>query len=82
LPNIVFILADDLGYGDLKKFNPDAQIPTPNLTRLANEGLICTNAHSASSVCTPSQYGILTGRYAFRSSLKIGVLGDYSGRNN
>lgn len=78
LPNIVFILADDLGYGDLKKFNKDAQIPTPNLSQLADEGLMCTNAHSASSVCTPSRYGILTGRYAFRSSLKKGVLGGYS----
>lgn len=78
LPNIVFILADDLGYGDLKKFNKDAQIPTPNLTRLADQGMIFTNAHAASSVCTPSRYGILTGRYAFRSKLKKGVLGGYS----
>lgn len=78
LPNIVFILADDLGYGDLKAFNPQAQIPAPNLTRLAERGTIFTNAHSSSSVCTPSRYGILTGRYAFRSSLKKGVLGGYS----
>jgi arylsulfatase A len=74
LPNVIFILADDLGYGDLRKFNPDAQIATPNLTRLAGQGMIFTNAHSASSVCTPSRYGILTGRYAFRSTLKNGVL--------
>ncbi|MES2375395.1 MAG: sulfatase-like hydrolase/transferase [Bacteroidota bacterium] len=77
-PNIVFILADDLGYGDLKSFNPEAQIPTPNISRLANQGIIFTNAHSASSVCTPSRYGILTGRYAFRTSMKKGVLGGYS----
>lgn len=78
LPNIVFILADDLGYGDIKKCNPNAQIPTPHLNRLADEGILFTNAHSASSVCTPSRYGILTGRYAFRTSLKKGVLGGYS----
>lgn len=78
LPNIVFILADDLGYGDLKKFNPEAQVSTPNLSRLANEGMIFTKAHSASSVCTPSRYGILTGRYAFRTPMKKGVLGGYS----
>ena len=78
LPNIVIILADDLGYGDLQKFNSESQIPTPNLTRLANNGMIFTNAHSGSSVCTPTRYGILTGRYAFRSSLKKNVLGGYS----
>lgn len=78
LPNIVFILADDLGYGDLKKFNPDAQIETPNLSKLADAGTIFTNAHSASAVCTPSRYGILTGRYAFRTSMKKGVLNGYS----
>ncbi|MES2426971.1 MAG: arylsulfatase [Bacteroidota bacterium] len=77
-PNIVFILADDLGYGDLKTFNPEAQTSTPNLTRLAQQGMMFTNAHSASSVCTPSRYGILTGRYAFRTSMKKGVLNGYS----
>ncbi|MGF7078725.1 sulfatase-like hydrolase/transferase [Mucilaginibacter sp. UYCu711] len=77
-PNIVFILADDLGYGDLKKFNPNAQTSTPNIDRLATGGMMFTNAHSASSVCTPSRYGILTGRYAFRTSMKKGVLGGYS----
>lgn len=78
MPNIVLILADDLGYGDLKKFNSNAQIPTPNITKLADQGMMFTNAHSASSVCTPSRYGILTGRYAFRSPLEKGVLGGYS----
>lgn len=78
MPNIVFILADDLGYGDLKAFNPQAQIPTPAISRLAEHGVRFTNAHSASAVCTPSRYGILTGRYAFRSQLKKGVLGGYS----
>lgn len=77
-PNIVFILADDLGYGDLKCFNPNAQTITPNLSRLATDGMIFTDAHSASSVCTPSRYGIITGRYAFRTKMKKGVLGGYS----
>jgi len=77
-PNIVFILADDLGYGDLKVFNPDARIPTPHLSRLAEQGMMFRDAHTSSSVCTPSRYSILTGRYAFRSSLKKGVLGGYS----
>ncbi len=76
-PNIIYILADDLGYGDIKKFNRNSQISTPNLDRLASEGAIFTNAHSGSSVCTPTRYGILTGRYAFRSSLKNGVLKGY-----
>ncbi|TZF82614.1 arylsulfatase [Pedobacter sp. BS3] len=77
-PNIVFILADDLGYGDLQSFNSGAQISTPNLSKLASQGTIFINAHSGSSICTPSRYGILTGRYAFRSSLKSGVLDGWS----
>lgn len=78
LPNVILILADDLGYGDVKKFNPQSQVATPNMDQLANEGIMFTNAHSASAVCTPSRYGIITGRYCFRSSLKKGVLGGYS----
>lgn len=77
-PNIIYILADDLGYGDLKCLNANSQIPTPNLDRLCAEGMHITDAHSNSSVSTPTRYGILTGRYAFRSSLKKGVLGGYS----
>ena len=77
-PNIIFILADDLGYGDLKKSNPDAQIPTPNISKLADQGIMFTNAHSPSAVCTPTRYGILTGRYAFRTTLKKSVLFGYS----
>jgi arylsulfatase A len=76
--NIVFILADDLGYGDISSLNPDSKIKTPNIDRLASAGMIFTDAHSGSAVCTPTRYGILTGRYAFRSSLKSGVLGGYS----
>jgi arylsulfatase A-like enzyme len=77
-PNIIYILADDLGYGDLKSLNPDSHIPTPNMDKLLNEGIHFTDAHSGSSVCTPTRYGILTGRYAFRTSLKSGVLWGYS----
>jgi arylsulfatase A-like enzyme len=77
-PNIVYILADDLGYGDVSCFNPDSKIRTPNIDRLAREGMRFTDAHSNSSVCTPTRYGVLTGRYAWRSKLKRGVLGGYS----
>ena len=77
-PNIIVILADDLGYGDLQCFNPDSRISTPHLNKLAGEGLLFTDAHSGSAVCTPTRYGLITGRYAFRSPLKKGVLGGYS----
>ena len=60
-PNIVFILADDLGYGDVGCYNPEAKAPTPNLDRLAKEGLLFADAHSPSTVCTPSRYSVLTG---------------------
>ena len=73
-PNIVLILADDLGYGDPGCFNDASKIPTPHIDRLAAEGLRLTDAHSPSSVCTPTRYGILTGRYAWRTKLKRGVL--------
>ncbi len=77
-PNIVFILADDLGYGDLPCYNKASKIPTPNLDRLAAQGMRFTDAHTPSSVCTPTRYGILTGRYCWRTSLKSGVLNGYS----
>ena len=77
-PNIVYILADDLGYGDVKCFNPDGKIPTPNLDRLAAAGMKFTDAHSSSAVCTPTRYGLLTGRYNWRSRLQSGVLGGLS----
>jgi arylsulfatase A-like enzyme len=67
LPNIVFILADDLGYGDVACYNPESKVPTPNLDQLAKEGLSFTDAHSPSTVCTPSRYSLLTGRMAFRN---------------
>jgi len=77
-PNIVYILADDLGYGDVKCLNAAGKIATPHLDRLAAAGMIFTDAHSSSSVCTPTRYGILTGRYNWRSRLKSGVLGGMS----
>ncbi|MAG93770.1 MAG: Cerebroside-sulfatase [Planctomycetaceae bacterium] len=77
-PNIVFILADDLGYGDVQANNPSSKIPTPNLNRLAKEGLTFSDAHSPSAVCTPTRYATLTGRYCWRSKLKRGVLNGYS----
>src|SRR6186997_1409662 len=76
-PNIIYILADDLGYGDVGCFNPESKIPTPNLDRLASEGIRFTDAHSPSSVCTPTRYALLTGRYCWRSRLKAQVLGPW-----
>jgi arylsulfatase A len=69
-PNIVFILADDLGYGDVGCYNPKSRIPTPNLDQLAKEGMLFTDAHSPSTVCTPTRYSVLTGRMAFRLNYK------------
>ena len=77
-PNIIFIMADDMGYGDLGCYNKKSKIPTPNMDRLAKEGIRFTDAHSPSAVCTPTRYGVLTGRYCWRSRLKRGVLGGYS----
>jgi arylsulfatase A-like enzyme len=77
-PNIVFILADDLGYGDVSCYNEDSKIHTPNIDQLASHGVRFTDAHTSSAVCTPTRYGILTGRYNWRSTLKSGVLNGYS----
>jgi arylsulfatase A len=74
-PNIVYILADDLGYGDVQCLNPQrGKIATPHLDKLASQGMAFTDAHSGSSVCTPTRYGLLTGRYAWRTRLQAGVL--------
>jgi arylsulfatase A len=73
-PNIVYVLADDLGWGDLQCYNRASAIPTPNANRLASEGMRFDDMHSTSAVCTPSRYGILTGRYCWRGRLKKGVL--------
>lgn len=73
-PNIIFILADDLGYGDLSYLNEKGKIKTPCLDQMANNGAVFYDAHSSSAVSTPTRYGVLTGRYNWRSTLKNGVL--------
>ncbi len=78
-PNIVYILCDDLGYGDVHCLNPQrGKIATPHADQLAAQGMMFTEAHSGSSVCTPTRYGIITGRYAWRTKLQSGVLGGNS----
>ena len=73
-PNVLLILADDMGYGDVQVLNEESRITTPHLNKLAKGGAIFTDAHSGSAVCTPTRYGLLTGRYCWRSRLKRGVL--------
>ena len=78
-PNIVYILCDDLGYGDVHCLNPErGKIATPNIDRMAAEGMIFSDAHTSSSVCSPTRYGVLTGRYNWRTRLQSGVLNGYS----
>lgn len=77
-PNIVYFLADDLGYGDVGCYNPLSKIPTPNIDRLAKEGVRFTDAHSPSAVCTPTRYALLTGRYAWRTRLQRNVIGPFA----
>lgn len=76
-PNVVVILADDLGFGDVATLNPASKIPTPNLDSLADQGMTFVDAHTPSGVCTPTRYGLITGRYAWRTRLKRGVLNGY-----
>ena len=76
-PNIIFILMDDMGYGDPSCYNPEGKIQTPCMDEMASGGMRFTDAHAPTSVCTPSRYGILTGRYAWRGRLQRGVLGPY-----
>lgn len=73
-PNIILVLIDDLGYGDVSCFNPESKIPTPNLERLAAQGRRFTDCHASSAVCSPSRYALMTGRYNWRSRLKRTVL--------
>jgi len=77
-PNVIFIMADDMGYGDVTCYNRDSRIPTPHMDRLAKQGVRFTDAHSPSAVCTPTRYGVLTGRYCWRTWLKKGVVGGYT----
>jgi len=77
-PNVVYILADDLGYGDVSCMSRDAKIRTPHIDRVAAGGMTFTDAHAGSAVCTPTRYGILTGRYAWRTHLRRSVLWGFS----
>jgi arylsulfatase A len=72
-PNIIFILADDLGYGDVEILNKYSKIHTPNLNKLAQQSMIFTQAHAPSAVCTPTRYSLLTANYSWRSPKKSGV---------
>lgn len=77
-PNVILILADDLGYGDISAFNKESMINTPNIDYLAKNGMIFTDAHSSSALSTPSRYSILTGRYSWRTYLKKGAFDGYA----
>lgn len=77
-PNLIYILADDMGYGDISALNEHCGFKTPNLDEMAENGVCFTDAHATAAVCTPSRYGILTGRYNWRSRLKSSVMGGYS----
>jgi len=79
-PNVIFILCDDLGYGDVKCLNPNGKIATPHMDAIAARGMTFTDAHSSSAVCSPTRYGVITGRYNWRSKLQSGVLGGLSPR--
>lgn len=73
-PNIVLILADDMGYGDVGCYHAGSKIPTTHMDRLAREGMRFTDAHSSAAFCTPSRYALLTGRYCWRTRLQKSVL--------
>ena len=75
-PNILLVYADDMGFGEVSAYNPERnKVPTPNIDRLAAQGMLFTDAHSSSAVCTPSRYALLTGRYHWRSRLQSGIVG-------
>ena len=76
-PNVIVILADDFGVGDIQSHYPENKIPTPYLDKLASEGLSFTDAHSSSAVCSPTRYSLLTGRYNWRTPLQEWVLACY-----
>ena len=78
-PNIVLVMADDLGYGDLGAYNSESKVPTPHLDRLASEGLRFTDAHAPASLCVPTRYGLITGRYAWRNKVRRASGGGYAG---
>ena len=73
-PNIILVVVDDLGYGDISAYNPDSKIATPNIDRLASQGVMFTDGHTSASQCSPTRYGIMTGRYSWRTRLNTGDL--------
>ncbi len=77
LPNVVFIMADDMGWGDVESYNPESLIPTPNINRLSEEGLSFMDAHSGAAVCTPTRYGIMTGRFYWRTHKRHSLVMPY-----
>lgn len=77
-PNILLILADDMGYGDVNFLNENSKIPTPNIDRIGREGRYFTDAHSPSALCTPTRYGVLAGQYCWRTRITRGVCWGYS----
>ena len=83
-PNLVIVYADDLGFGDVQcygdLFGTSSTIPTPNMDKLAGQGMLFTQAHSCNAVCTPSRYGLLTGRYNWREF--DGITKNYGGQKN
>lgn len=76
-PNVVFIMADDMGWGDVEAYNSESLIPTPNIDRIAKEGIRFTDAHSCSALCSPTRYGILTGRFYWRTHKKHSLVMPY-----
>lgn len=79
LPNLVIVFADDMGFGDPQIYNPQSRVPTPHIDTLASKGIRFMDAHSASSVCTPSRFGLLTGQYPWRSRLPVGIVNSWGG---
>ncbi len=79
LPNIVYILADDMGLGDIRSYTANSLVNTPNLDRIANAGMRFNDAHSSDGVCTPSRYSLLTGQYAWRGAILAGVTQPHQG---
>ncbi|MCD7969331.1 MAG: arylsulfatase [Alistipes sp.] len=77
-PNVILILTDDLGYGDISALNPQSKIRTQNIDNLCSHGVVFTDVHASSSLSTPSRYSILTGRYAWRTTLKSGATGGFA----
>ena len=77
-PSVILILADDLGYGDVSCNNRDSKIQTPNIDKLAAQGLRFTDGHSSAAQCSPTRYGLMTGRYSWRTRLQLGVLQHFS----